>query len=156
MRLLILPCSARNWLVACLFLCAVLVVGLRVETQSRPLLLQFVPPEDQETFFAPQVDPSITSEEAVSKALEFHPAADAAVVREVVLVHLSDVVDPPLDDALAWAVNFDPQQLTERLDDYPSDGPEFHPIIFTYVLIDAHTGEPLFSAEGGGAPIGHW
>jgi len=158
MRLLIVPGSARNWLVACLVLCAALVVGLRGETQSRPLLLRFVPPEDRGTFFTPQDEPTVTRESAIETALSWDGrlgAAGAEAIDQVVLVHLFDPeVDPPYDEALVWAVNFDPKVIDER-NNYLGQ-PTAYPVVFEYVLVDARTGEVLFSAEGGGHPIGSW
>jgi hypothetical protein len=148
MRTLILPNSASTALVACAVLTIALILGLGPQNYNPPLLLRFVPPLDQQTYLPPQEKPSISSEEAVRKALEFNPSADEAAVNQVVVVHVSNPdVDPPYDDALAWAVNFDPSWFTD---------PATYPVIYSYVLVDAQSGEPLFSAQGGGMPKGAW
>jgi hypothetical protein len=148
MQALILPNSVRTALVAVAVLAIALILGLGPQDYDPPILLRFVPPHDQQTYLPPQENASISSEEAVRRALEFNPAADEAAVNQVVLVHVFNPdVDPPYDDALAWAVNFDPNWFTD---------PATYPVIYSYVLVDAQSGEPLFSAQGGGMPKGAW
>jgi hypothetical protein len=134
----------------------IVATNLAAQGGAKGLLLQFVPKEEQHSFFVPQEEPTVSSAAAVEAALSGGALwTDSAAVAEVVLVHLSDPnVDPPYDDRLAWVVNFNPNALSGAAT--MAGQPEFEPLQFQYVLIDAHTGEFIFGAGGGGQPIGSW
>jgi hypothetical protein len=157
MRLSILPGFDRNLLVLGLAIALILVTNLAAQGGTKQLLLQFVPKEEQRAFFVPQEEPTVSSAAAVEAALSGGAlwTDSASAVAEVVLVHLSDPnVDPPYDDRLAWVVNFNPHAPSEAAG--IASQPEFQPLQFQYVLIDAHTGQFIFGAGGGGQPIGSW
>lgn len=148
--------------VAIAVVAAVLAFTLTVGGSTQGTLLDGVDAKELEGssihILDPVGEPSITAEEAISRA-KIGARSDARA-NETVLVRLvNDTGEPPWDN-LSWAVNWDPQSVSE----YPASGGPGHPGTprprvcygppgYSVTFIDAMTGDFLFSMQASGPEV---